>query len=97
MQASEEHELRPSKKTHTPQPRAKPQPVIGSSCTWKRAELEHFNVGTVREVDVKSMIPERFFDFGHLEKYAQCTHSLTPPPESLEYTDGRQAKPIYVR
>jgi hypothetical protein len=73
MQKSEEHELRPGRtRERTPPRRAKPIPVIGSSCTWRHAELDHFKVTTVGDVDVKTMIPERFFNFDHLEEYPEC-------------------------
>jgi hypothetical protein len=47
-------------------------PVIGSSCTWRDAELESLKVTVVRDVDVREMIPEKFFNFSHLEEYEQC-------------------------
>ena len=46
--------------------------VIGSSCTWKRDKLDHFKVTIERDVDVRTMIPERFFAFDHLEEYLEC-------------------------
>ena len=46
--------------------------VIGSSCTWKRDELDHFKVIIERDVDVQRMIPEKFFDFRHLGEYGEC-------------------------
>ena len=57
----------------TPQSKEPDIAVIGSSCTWKDAELYHFKVTVVRDVDVRKMIPERFFNFDHLRRYAACT------------------------
>jgi hypothetical protein len=57
----------------TPQPKEPDIAVIGSSCTWKDAELDHFKVTVVRDVDVCKMIPERFFNFDQLEDYKECT------------------------
>jgi hypothetical protein len=48
-------------------------PVIGSSCTWRDAELDHLKVRVRRDVDVKELIPEKFFEFDHLEEYEECT------------------------
>ena len=47
----------------TPQSRGqrKKVPVVGSSCTWKRDELDHFKVTIERDVDVKLMIPPKVF------------------------------------
>ena len=47
--------------------------VIGSGCTWRRTELDHFKVALDRDVDVRAMIPQRFFEFENLEGYAECT------------------------
>jgi hypothetical protein len=47
-------------------------PVIGSSCTWRDTELERFKVSVVRDVDPKTMIPLRFFEYDHLEGYKDC-------------------------
>src|SRR5438045_2461031 len=58
-------------KLSTPQPRPE-IPVIGSSCTWRDSELDHFNVKVRREVDVLDVIPEKFFDFKHLDDYNDC-------------------------
>jgi len=46
-----------------------PPPIIGSSCTWTKAELDRFRVHVTYGVDVKEMIPSKFFQFKHLEKY----------------------------
>lgn len=46
--------------------------IIGSSSTWTRADLDHFNVRIEKDVDVKRMIPQKFFTFDHLERYTHC-------------------------
>src|SRR5579859_4973930 len=72
---SRQHAKRSSQKTRfkTPQrEETKEIPVIGSSCTWRENELDHFGVEVKRDVDVWEMIPEKFFDFEHLEEYAEC-------------------------
>ena len=60
----------------TPQPKEQEEeeevPVIGSSCTWRDAELEQFKVRVKRDVDVREMIPEKYFDFDHLPDYIDC-------------------------
>jgi hypothetical protein len=56
----------------TPQPKEPDISVIGSSCTWKDSELERFNVELVRDIDVRKMIPEKFFNFDHLKNYKNC-------------------------
>jgi hypothetical protein len=55
-----------------PRQKEENMPVIGSSCTWRDTELERFQVRVVRDVDMRQMIPEKFFEFGHLEEYEQC-------------------------
>ena len=61
----------PPKNRSTPQPKEE-IPVIGSSCTWRESELVHFNVNVRRDVEVRKMIPDKFFRFEHLEGYQQC-------------------------
>jgi hypothetical protein len=59
------------------QPRtpSKPQiperPVIGSSSTWRKDQLDRFLVEQSL-VEVKEMIPGRWFEFGQLENYQAC-------------------------
>ena len=48
-------------------------PVIGSSCTWRDAELDHLKVKVQRVVDVRELIPEKFWRFEHLKYYKECT------------------------
>jgi len=69
-----QHAKRPGRtRERTPQGvREKEVPVIGSSCTWKRDELDHFKVKVERDVDVRTMIPDKFFLFDHLEEYSEC-------------------------
>jgi hypothetical protein len=65
------------RKQRTPQPKEKESVirVIGSSCTWKDAELDHFNVKLKRDVDVRKVIPGKFFNFDRLEDYNDCISS----------------------
>ena len=44
-------------------------PTVGSSCTWRRDELDRFQAKVSRGVDAKHMIPIKFFNFTGLEKY----------------------------
>jgi hypothetical protein len=53
-------------------------PIIGSSCTWRDAELDHLRVKVRRDVDVREFILDKFFEFDHLEEYDECT-----PPSRL--------------
>jgi hypothetical protein len=71
---SRQHAKRPGRtRARTPQGGRKNEvPVIGSSCTWKRDELDHFKVNIERDVDVQTMIPGKFFAFDHLEEYSEC-------------------------
>jgi hypothetical protein len=64
----------------TPRAEKKEILVIGSSSTWKLDELKHFNVKIEKDVDVTKMIPQRYFAFDHLERYARC---LFPRRNSL--------------
>ena len=50
-------------------------PVIGSSCTWRDAELDHFRVKVHRDVDVRKLILDKFWRFDHLEYYEECSLS----------------------
>lgn len=75
MARSKVHAKRPGRtRERTPQNRGKRNEVavIGSSCTWKRDELDCFKVRMERDVDVRRMIPEKFFEFGHLVDYDEC-------------------------
>src|SRR5271154_1602246 len=56
-------EVRTPRKLKTPE-----RHVVGSSSTWKDEELERLKV-QVREVDVKQVIPEKWFEFGDLKYY----------------------------
>ena len=47
-------------------------PIIGSSCTWRDKELDHLKVKVMMGVDVREMIPEKFFGFDHLVDYNEC-------------------------
>lgn len=41
-------------------------PIIGSGSTWGEDELQAFNVSVKHDVDVRTMIPEKWFDFRRL-------------------------------
>jgi hypothetical protein len=49
-------------------PRVPERPLIGSSSTWRNEQLDTF---MVRQgvLEVKEMIPDKWFDFGRLEEY----------------------------
>lgn len=78
LEKSKQHAKRPGRTAQrTPQrPKKKEIPVIGSSCTWKSDELDHLKVIIERDVDVRTMIPERFFRFDHLEEYPECKSAV---------------------
>ena len=56
----------------TPTPKTVKRPK--SASTWRRAELENCSVVMKRDVAPSNMIPERFFNFAHLQKFADCLH-----------------------
>jgi hypothetical protein len=59
---------------NTPKKTRRPEnPIIGSSSTWKDEQLDLFKVGA-GEVDVKEMIPEKWFDYGTLQNYQSGTY-----------------------
>lgn len=62
-----------STRMKAPPKRPPPPPkIIGSSCTWRIAELQEFKVEyTEKEVDCKSLFdkPERWFNFDDLLYY----------------------------
>jgi hypothetical protein len=49
-------------------PRTPERPVIGSSSTWRKEQLDRFLVAQ-SVLEVKTMIPEKWFEFGQLENY----------------------------
>ena len=51
--------------------------VVGSSSTWTQEELDLFHVRVERDVDVREMIPEKFFDFSTLKNYHAGTAVVT--------------------
>jgi hypothetical protein len=77
MARAKEHLNKHSRtRERTPQRRKmKDVPVIGSSCTWKRDELDHFKVTIERDIDVRTMIPDEVFEFDHFEGYSVCPNS----------------------
>ena len=59
---------------NTPRKPETPQiPVIGSGSTWGEDELDMFKVTVEGNMDVKQMIPEKWFDFGGLEHYRESS------------------------
>ena len=49
-------------------PRIPERPVIGSSSTWRKEQLDRFLVEQ-SVLEVKEMIPEKWFHFGEVENY----------------------------
>ena len=49
-------------------PRIPERPVIGSSSIWRKEQLDRFLVEQ-SVLEVKMMIPEKWFEFGQLENY----------------------------
>ena len=61
----------------TPKRTQRPEkPIIGSSSTWNDDQLDLFKVTVAGDVDVKRMIPEKWFDYGTLENYQSSASSL---------------------
>jgi hypothetical protein len=58
----------------TPPRQVEKIPIIGSSCTWRDEELDHLKVKVLTDVDVRELIPEKFWRFDHLEYYEECIH-----------------------
>ena len=50
--------------------------TMSSSCTWGDVEFDHLKVDIQRDVNVREMIPEKFFSFEKLESYAECMRVL---------------------
>ena len=73
MSASEAQAQRQAAMPRTPsKPTKEPRrPMIGSSSTWGKAELDRFQVD-VRNANARNeMIPERWFDFSSLDEYTE--------------------------
>jgi hypothetical protein len=51
-------------------------PLIGSSSAWTKDQLDRFMVEQ-RVLDVRKMIPEKWFDFGELDSYQSCFSPFT--------------------
>lgn len=62
--------------TSTPKKSNPPKPEIGSSSTWNHDELETFKVHPAKEVEVKDIVPEKWFDFGNVTRYQSSISSL---------------------
>jgi hypothetical protein len=73
MVKAKQHEKKKSKyRTPSPKTKEMEKPIIGSSCTWGKDELNQFNVKMRQNVDAKEMIPLQVFEFKHLDKYEEC-------------------------
>ena len=69
MAGEKKQKARIDSQPRTPsKPRIPERPVIGSSCTWTKDELDRFLVEQT-VLEVKEMIPEKWFDFGQVENY----------------------------
>jgi hypothetical protein len=54
----------------TKKPKLPERSVIGSSSTWKQEQLDRFGV-QCEVCDMKTMIPEKWFEFKNLEQGSQ--------------------------
>jgi hypothetical protein len=69
MAGGKRQKARVNSQPRTPsKPKAPERPVIGSSSTWRKEQLDRFLVQQ-GVLDVKTMIPEKWFDFGQLDNY----------------------------
>jgi hypothetical protein len=69
MAAEKIQKIRITAEPRTPsKPKEAEKPLIGSSSTWRNDQLDLFKVQQ-RVLDVRRMIPEKWFDFGQLDNY----------------------------
>ena len=69
MAGEKKQKARIDSQPRTPsKPRIPEKPVIGSSCTWRKEQLERFLVEQTM-LEVREMIPEKWFEFGQVENY----------------------------
>ena len=69
MAGEKQQKARINSQPQTPsKPRIPERPVIGSSSTWRKEQLDRFLVEQT-VLEVKRMIPETWFEFGQLENY----------------------------
>jgi hypothetical protein len=67
--AAEKQKARLYPEPRTPsKPKEPDRPLIGSSSTWRNDQLDRFMVDQ-KMLDVKAMIPEKWFDFGQFDNY----------------------------
>ena len=76
MAGEKQQKARIHSKPQTPsKPRIPERPVIGSSSTWRKEHLDRFLVEQ-SVLEVKTMIPEKWFEFRQLENYQSGKQSL---------------------
>ena len=69
MAGEKKQKTRINSQSRTPSKSRVPErPVIGSSSTWSKEQLVRFLVEQ-GVLDVKAMIPEKWFEFGQLDNY----------------------------
>lgn len=94
MAGERKQKARINSRPRTPsKPRVRERPVIGSSSTWRKEQLDRFIVGQ-GVLNVRRMIPEKWFKFENLEYYqlginASLTSANDSPRPSHVSTDGR--------
>ena len=73
MSAAKKREKRQKNAPRTPKrPKLPVRPLIGSSSTWNKEELDRFKVECLSEVDSKLLIPSTFFEVNNLPLYQTC-------------------------
>jgi len=76
MAGAKKQKARIDSQPRTPsKPRILETPMIGSSCTWRHEQLERFLVEQ-SVLDVKTMIPEKWFEFGQIEDHQKSKQPL---------------------
>jgi hypothetical protein len=69
MEAEKQQKGRLYPEPRTPsKPKEPERPLIGSSSTWRNDQLDRFMVEQ-KMLDVKAVIPEKWFDFGQFDNY----------------------------
>ena len=69
MAGNKKQKTRIDSQPRTPsKPRIPERPVIGSSSTWRKEQLDRFLVKQ-GVLEMKRMIPAKWFEFGQLEHY----------------------------
>jgi len=76
MAGAKKQRARVNSEPKTPiKPRTTGTPLIGSSCTWKQEELDRFLVEQ-SVIEVKAMIPDKFFEFREVAKYQSSNNPI---------------------